>query len=59
MRINFRHGLRFVRHPEIIDVFQAALTAQPRFAESLERMPAHPFLIQIHLDESWSEPTVL
>jgi hypothetical protein len=26
--------LRFVRHPELIDVFQAALTAQPSFAES-------------------------
>jgi hypothetical protein len=58
MRIDFRHGLRLVCHPEIVDVFHAALTAQPRLAVSLERMPAHPFLIQIHLDESWSEPTV-
>ena len=42
----------------MIDAFQAALTTQPCFSESLERMPAHSFLVQIHLDKSWSEPTV-
>src|SRR5215469_3045735 len=45
VRIEFRHGLRTVRHPEVVDVFQTALATQPCFAESLERMPAHSFLI--------------
>jgi hypothetical protein len=34
--IDFRHGLRLVCHPEIVDVFQAALTTQPRFTEPVE-----------------------
>jgi hypothetical protein len=33
-------------HPEIIDVFQAATATQPRLAEALEPLPAHPLLVQ-------------
>jgi hypothetical protein len=58
MRIEFGHGLRLVRHPEIVDVFQAALTAYPRFAESLERVPAHSFLVRPQLGEARSKPAV-
>jgi hypothetical protein len=35
-RVDYRHGLRLVCHPEIVDVFQTALATQPRFTEPVE-----------------------
>ena len=40
VRIEFGHRLRLVRHPEIVDVFQATGTTKPRLTETLEGMPA-------------------
>jgi hypothetical protein len=54
MRVQFRHGLRLVRHPEIVDVFQTKGAAQSRLSETFEAVPAHSLLIQSHLDEPGS-----
>ena len=56
MRIQFRHGLRLVGHPVIVDVFQAPLATEPRLPESFERVPSrvHP-----HLRETGSKPAVV
>src|ERR1700739_1111796 len=58
MRIDFGHGLRLVRHPEIVYVLQTALTAEPCLTESFEGVPAHSFLIQTHLREAMLKPAI-
>ena len=39
-RVDYRHGLRLVCHPEIVDVFQTALATQP----TLVRVSLEEFL---------------
>jgi hypothetical protein len=58
VRVELRHGLRFVRHPEVVEVFQTASPTQPRFTESLKRVPAHSRFVQSHFGKARRELAV-
>ena len=58
MGVEFRHRLRLVRHPEVVDIFHTATAPQPRLTEPFERMPAHTFLVQSHLGEARRKPVI-
>ncbi len=47
-----------MRHPEVVEVFQTSNSTQPRLAEPLKGVPAHPLFVQSHFDKSGCEPAV-
>jgi hypothetical protein len=58
VRVDFRHRLRLMGHPEIIDVFQTTSATKLRLTETLECVPAHSFHAQFQFDETRREPAV-